>query len=165
MSKDESSENLISVNSWNLNITNKLPTLEMTIGNKSISALIDSGAAMNIIHSEYLPTISKLAKVEDAPIKIRGINGKISSPVGMVRNIPVSVMNKTVNANFLIITDATFPGDALVSYEFLHENKITIDFGEGSATISVVHVPKESSSTTQDMGLWDENRTLNMDES
>ena len=147
-----------------MQITNKLPTLELTLGQKRITALIDSGAVMNIIRSEFMPTISKLVKVENTPIKIRGINGKISSPVGMVRNIPVSVMNKTVITNFLIIDDATFPGDALVSYEFLHENKITINFGEGSATIGVVHVPKEHPSTTQDKRLGDENIPLNMDE-
>ena len=142
-----------------MQITNKLPTLELTLGQKRITALIDSGAVMNIIRSEFMPTISKLAKVENTPIKIRGINGKISSPVGMVRNIPVSVMNKTVITNFLIIDDATFPGDALVSYEFLHENKITIDFGEGSATINVVHVPKNNSSTTHDTQSWEDHQS------
>lgn len=108
-----------------------LPSLDVHIAHTPGKALLDCASTLNLAHEDFLLRAGvDISEPLPARVLIRGITGSTRESQGMVE-LPVQVGDATSHDRF-VITDANFPGDALLGYHLMKDLKLLVDFGRGA---------------------------------
>ena len=68
-------------------------------------------------------------------MRIRGINGELIKPLGLTNKICLKIFDKDITTDFIVVNEAAFPGDLLLSFTFLEENHVAINFGSKEVSV------------------------------
>ena len=109
--------------------------------------MIDSGSCLNLVGEQFVRDVLGINSEDVSPteIKIKGIRGNTVSTIGEVK-LNLRVLGQSFDIIFIVIPNAGFPADLLLSYCGLVYCKLVIDFGkklikldEASISFSLTH--------------------------
>lgn len=107
---------------------NNLPIVSLTINNKHVKLLVDTGANSNILHE---PLKTKLGfNVHDSKVVFSGIGGKQNSKevTNSVLRYRDSIINIQFKASDLTHVRKVLRIDGVIGSEYLNQNDIVIDY-------------------------------------
>ena len=107
----------------------KLTTMQMLVEGKRSVVLLDSCSSASIITKEFLTNhLNKTEEDLTGPIgSIRGIGDTITRDLGRIR-LTLTIWNKLYKEEFIVIDNAGFPGDVLLSAEAMGRCGLCTDF-------------------------------------
>ncbi|KAJ9546494.1 hypothetical protein OSB04_019037 [Centaurea solstitialis] len=116
-------------------------SLPISISNKFKGlALIDSGAALNMMPMSYCRKIG-IKKLTPTAYQYRGINGYMTTPLGIAEAVPIRIGNFIYPTDFII---ADLPKDTehpiIFGRAFLHTAQVNIDMHNLSGCLEVEDV-------------------------
>ena len=92
--------------------------------------MIDSGSCLNLVGEQFVRDVLRIKSENISPtqIKIKGISGNTVPAVGEVK-LNISIVGQSFDIIFIVIQNAVFTADLLLSYWGLVYCNIVIDFG------------------------------------
>ena len=122
--------------------TEGLPVVPVVVGGCAGTLMIDSGSCLNLVGEQFVRDVLRIKSENITPteIKIRGISGNTVPAVGEVK-INISIVGQSFDIIFIVIQNAVFPADLLLSYWGLVYCKIVIDFGNKIIRLDSTSIP------------------------
>ena len=102
--------------------------------------LIDSGAAVSVVHIKALPKNYQSSLTNDSP-RIVGANGLALDVIGQAI-MPITVGNVEVKHSFSVVSDLTV--DCILGADFLMQNQAVIDCNDMNLKLGEENIPMES---------------------
>ena len=127
------------------NIKTKTMYVPIKVGNKQVSAVIDSGAQVSVISEKLFECSSDKPKLTNT-VFIRGIGTTNRIRARVVENIPLKIGSINMNWNMLVadVTDTLILG-----LDFLEGNKVVIDHGQFNISINQELIPARYTSNDE----------------
>ena len=95
------------------------PTAYVHVNGRTITALLDSGAKVNLISFGMLKHLGyKHEDMQPTQMRIRGITDQDLIPMGEI-NLPLELMGRSVPDGFIVLEETSFPADILLSFKFM----------------------------------------------
>jgi hypothetical protein len=110
-----------------------------------VTALIDTGAAISAISYKFLKSLGFEIQ-QPATYRIKGINGQKITPLGEVRQLPVSFGKVTVPANFAVVDAISY--ELILGIDWLRKVAANITFGD-SPSIEITWLGRKQTTTTK----------------
>ena len=112
-----------------------LLAMSTSFNGREVIAFVDELTGVNLIGSKFLYSLGyKQEQVCKTNTILRGISDKIIQPLGEVCLI-IKVFELDIVAKFIVVDHEDFPGDILLSYDFLRKH-ISLDLGDSSSEMS-----------------------------
>ena len=108
-------------------LNSSVMVLQATLKGHPAKSLLDSGASGNFVTSQF---ISKF-NIPTSPVQpkaVRLADGKLLQVDRMVSNVPVTLNQKTVNCDFLVLSELNNGHDCILGIPWLERADPIIDF-------------------------------------
>jgi len=108
-------------------LNSSVMVLQTTLRGHPAASLLDSGASGNFITSQF---ISKF-NIPTSPVRARAVrlaDGKLLQVSQMISNVPVTVQKKTVNCDFMVLSELNNGHDCILGIPWLERANPTINF-------------------------------------
>jgi ADP-ribose pyrophosphatase YjhB (NUDIX family) len=105
---------------------------EAIVLGKHVNVLIDSGAVGCIVSKNFLDQVGRDIDAS-TNVRIIDVTGKKTSPLGIVKQIPVQMRDIEVNMDMIVTTSSEY--NVLLGNEWLQKVNATISYGRNIITI------------------------------
>ena len=104
--------------------------------------MIDSGSCLNLIGEQFVRDVLGIKRENISPteIKIKGISGNTVSALREVK-LNLRILGESFDIIFIVIPNAVFPADLLLSYWGLVYCKLVIDLGRKLIKLDEASIP------------------------
>ena len=104
--------------------------------------MIDSGSCLNLVGEQFVRYVLGINRenIFSTEIKIKGISGNTVSALGEVK-LNLRILGQSFDIIFIVIPNAVFPADLLLSYWGLVYRKLVIDFGRKLIKLDEASIP------------------------
>ena len=122
--------------------TEGLPVILVIVCGCASTLMIDSGSCLNLVGEQLVRDVLRINRENISPtkIKIKGISGNMVSALGEV-NLNLRILGQSFDIIFIVIPNAVFPADLLLSYWGLVYCKLVIDFGGKLIKLDKASIP------------------------
>ena len=122
--------------------TEGLPVIPVIVCGCASTLMIDSGSCLNLVGEQFVRDVLGIHRENISPteIKIKGISGNTVSALGEVK-LNLRIIGQSFDIIFIVILNAVFPADLLLSYWGLVYCKLVIDFGRKLIKLDKASIP------------------------
>ena len=122
--------------------TEGLPVIPVIVCGCASTLMIDSGSCLNLVGEQFVRDVLGIKRENISPteIKIKGISGNTVSALGELK-LNLRIIGQSFDIIFIVIPNAVFPADLLLSYWGLVYCKLVIDFGKKLIKLDETSIP------------------------
>ncbi|GFV23502.1 transposon Ty3-I Gag-Pol polyprotein [Trichonephila clavipes] len=101
--------------------------LDVIIDNKSIRALVDSGASFSVISDKYRQFLKKVLFTDAKSVMLKVVDGNFVRPIGKCV-LRVRINNRELPFEFIVLSQCSH--DVILGWDFLETSQAIIDCGQ-----------------------------------
>ena len=111
------------------------PRIACVINNKTISAILDTGAAISILAKPLCDRLKLACTNETIVHELKGVSGKTLNVLGYTC-IAVTINNSTFQVKFVVV-EGIKEDTLLLGLDFIKENRLKLDFENNTLTANI----------------------------
>ena len=116
-----------------------IPLFEAQVNDINVQVFVDTGCPLSVLNEGTASKLNLTVMKHVSEWKLKSISGDGLNILGMVK-LPLQVFDTVIISDFLVV-NGTFPGDLLVGYNFLAQNRINIQPYQSTISRDEVFIP------------------------
>ena len=106
--------------------------LDAKVNGKLVHILIDTGSSANLISEHLIKELQLSHLLTQSSFRLVGVTGAPLQTMGVLKEVPVSVQQINLNANFIVTSNMS--EECILGQEFLEQHQMVLDFNNKTLT-------------------------------